>query len=91
MYDVGQNLTGWAELEVEAPRGTAIEIFYSEKLAATGRRASDGNALVFGQLQTDYYVARGGGPRNVDAAIQLQGLSVRPALRARPPRRCPRA
>ena len=61
VYDVGQNLTGWAELAVEAPRGTAIEIFYSEKLAEDGTASIAGNDLVFGQLQTDYYVARGAG------------------------------
>jgi len=61
VYDIGQNLTGWAELAVDAPRGTAIEIFYSEKLAADGTVSAAGNDLVYGQLQTDYYVARGGG------------------------------
>jgi alpha-L-rhamnosidase len=61
VYDVGQNLTGWAALEVEAPAGTAIEVFYSEKLAGDGTASTDGNALVYGQLQTDYYVARGAG------------------------------
>ena len=58
VYDVGQNLTGWAELAVEAPAGTPIEIFYSEKLAKDGTASTDGNALVYGQLQTDYYVAK---------------------------------
>jgi alpha-L-rhamnosidase len=60
VYDVGQNLSGWVEVEVEAPAGTPIEIFYSEKLASDGTATTDGNALVYGQLQTDYYVARGG-------------------------------
>ena len=32
VYDVGQNLTGWAEIRVDAPAGTAVEVFYSEKL-----------------------------------------------------------
>ena len=61
VYDIGQNLTGWAEIKVKAPAGTAIEIFYSEKLGADGRASTVGNDLVFGQLQTDYYVARGSG------------------------------
>ena len=59
VYDVGQNLTGWVEVRVNAPAGTAIEIFYSEKLGPDGRTSVAGNDLVFGQLQTDYYVARG--------------------------------
>jgi alpha-L-rhamnosidase len=61
VYDIGQNLTGWAEVRVKAPAGTAIEIFYSEKLGADGHASTAGNDLVFGQLQTDYYVARGAG------------------------------
>ncbi len=61
VYDTGQNLTGWAEIRVRAAAGTAIEIFYSEKLDANGWASTVGNDLVFGQLQTDYYVARGEG------------------------------
>src|SRR5215204_2981349 len=60
VYDVGQNLSGWATIRVRAPAGTAVEVFYSEKLAADGRASTESNALVAGQLQTDYYVARGG-------------------------------
>lgn len=59
VYDIGQNLTGWAVIKVNAPAGTAIEIFYSEKLGTDGRASTDGNGLVFGQLQTDYYIAKG--------------------------------
>lgn len=61
VYDTGQNLTGWAEIKVNAPAGTALEVFYSEKLAADGLASPAGNDLVFGQLQTDYYIAKGGG------------------------------
>ena len=61
VYDTGQNLTGWAEIKVNAPAGTAVEIFYSEKLGVDGKASTAGNDLVFGQLQTDYYVARGAG------------------------------
>jgi alpha-L-rhamnosidase len=61
VYDVGQNLTGWAEIRVDAPVGTAVEVFYSEKVGDDGRASTVGNDLVFGQLQTDYYVAKGTG------------------------------
>ena len=59
VYDIGQNLTGWAEIKVNAPVGTPIEVFYSEKLDQQGRASVDGNFLVFGQLQTDYYISKG--------------------------------
>ena len=61
VYDIRQNLTGWAEIKVNAPADTAIEIFYTEKLDKDGKATTQGNDLVFGQLQTDYYVAKGSG------------------------------
>jgi alpha-L-rhamnosidase len=86
VYDVGQNLAGWAELAVTAPAGTAIEVFYSEKLGADGRASTDGNNLVLGQLQTDVYVAKGAGeerwrPRFTYKGfqyVQLSGPGGRP-------------
>lgn len=62
VYDIGQNLAGWATVNIDAPEGTAIEIFYSEKLDSTGKASTDGNALVSSQLQTDYYISDGSGP-----------------------------
>jgi alpha-L-rhamnosidase len=62
VYDIGQNLAGWARIRVNAPAGTPIEVFYTEKLDSLGRASNDtGYALVGGQLQTDYYIARGSG------------------------------
>jgi alpha-L-rhamnosidase len=74
VYDIGQNLTGWAELAVDAPAGTAIEVFYSEKLGSDGTASTDGNALVYGQLQTDYYVARGGGGETWTPRFSYKGF-----------------
>ena len=61
VYDIGQNLTGWAEIAVEAAAGTPVQVFYTEKVDEAGRGSTAGNDLVFGQLQTDFYIARGGG------------------------------
>ncbi len=80
VYDVGQNLSGWATVRVRAPAGTPIEIFYSEKQGKDGRASTESNALVGGQLQTDYYVARGEGderwaPRSTYKGFQYVQLS----------------
>ena len=91
VYDVGQNLTGWAELELRAPAGTAVEVFYSEKLDENGRASTKGNDLVHGQLQTDYYVAAGTGAEKWTPAfsykgfqyVQLSGTGRRAAARGR--------
>ena len=62
VYDIGQNLSGWARVRVDAPAGTPIELFYTEKLDSLGRASNEtGFALVGGQLQTDYYVTNGSG------------------------------
>ena len=74
VYDVGQNLTGWAELRVSAPAGTAVELFYSEKLGEDGRASTEGNDLVFGQLQTDYYVAGGAGEERFAPRFSYKGF-----------------
>jgi alpha-L-rhamnosidase len=74
VYDIGQNLTGWAAIRVNAPAGTAIEVFYSEKLGAEGRASTAGNDLVFGQLQTDYYVAKGAGDERFTPRFSYKGF-----------------
>jgi alpha-L-rhamnosidase len=74
VYDVGQNLTGWAEIRVRAPAGTAVELFYSEKVDRDGRASTNGNALVLGQLQTDDYVAKGGGEETWSPRFSYKGF-----------------
>lgn len=74
VYDVGQTLTGWATLRASAPAGTAIEIFYSEKRDSTGRASIVGNDLVFGQLQTDYYVTRDSGAETWSPRFSYKGF-----------------
>jgi len=74
VYDVGQNLTGWASIRVEAPAGTAIELFHSEKVDSAGRASTAGNGLVLGQLQTDYYLAAGGGEESWTPRFSYKGF-----------------
>jgi alpha-L-rhamnosidase len=75
VYDVGQNLTGWARIRVDAPAGTPVELFYSEKLDSLGQASNDtGFALVGGQLQTDYYIARGSGNEQWTPRFSYKGF-----------------
>ena len=73
VYDVGQNLSGWATISVRAPAGTAVEIFYSEILEG-GRASIKGNGLVGGQLQTDHYIARGEGDERWAPRLSYKGF-----------------
>lgn len=36
VYDLGQNIAGWAQLHVSGPRGTTVQMHYAEDLAADG-------------------------------------------------------
>lgn len=75
VHDTGQNLAGWARIRVRAPAGTAIEIFYSEKLRPDGRASDDtGFALVGGRLQTDYYIAAGRGEEDWAPRFSYKGF-----------------
>ena len=57
----GQQRAGWATISLYgAPAGTPIQIFYSDKTAADGTVTSTGYTPN-GQIQTDYYIARGTG------------------------------
>jgi alpha-L-rhamnosidase len=74
VYATGQNLTGWARLRVRAPAGTPIEVVYTEKLKADSTASNEGNCCVRGQLQTDYYVARGGGEETWTPRFTYKGF-----------------
>jgi len=74
VYDIGQNLTGWAEIHVSAPAGTAVEVFYSEKTGVDGKASTAGNDLVYGQLQTDDYVAKGAGEERWTPRFSYKGF-----------------
>ncbi|MBO1511514.1 alpha-L-rhamnosidase [Metabacillus bambusae] len=57
-FDFGINVAGWAELQVEGPKGTEVTLSYSEK---SEKGFSTRQALVNGPLQTDHYILNGEG------------------------------
>lgn len=63
VFDLGQNIAGWAQLHVQGPRGTQVTLRYGETLDSEGmvdRSAID--VYVFqGVFQTDNYVLKGNG------------------------------
>ena len=59
VWDTGQQRSGWATVSVSgAPAGTPIQIRYAEKLGTDGKVSITGYAPG-GQIQTDYYIAKG--------------------------------
>lgn len=71
VYDMGQNIVGWVSLHVRVPRGTAITMRFGESLRGGGMVdfRSLGSAM-----QTDVYIARGGGWENWQPNFTYQGF-----------------
>ncbi len=61
VFDVGEQVTGWAGIEVAAPKGTTAQISYGETLLADGTVDLRRNLHVADRLQTDYFVSSGSG------------------------------
>ena len=63
IFDLGQNIAGWARLRVHAPAGTKLTLKFAEALLPDGKTlnfVTTGKAAT-GLEQTDVYVSRGGG------------------------------
>lgn len=62
VFDMGQNLAGWARIRVSGPRGTEVTLKYGERLAEDGTVDQEdiGRFLEKG-FQTDRYILKGGG------------------------------
>ena len=58
IYDLGQNLSGWVRLKVEAPAGTRVQVRHGERLSADGTLYTENLRRA---KATDTYICRGGG------------------------------
>jgi alpha-L-rhamnosidase len=56
VYDVGEQVTGWAEIELAGDPGTVAEIRYAEGLLPDGTVDLTRNLHIADRLQTDYLV-----------------------------------
>ncbi len=63
IFDLGQNIAGWARIKTQAPAGTEITLKYAEVLTPDGKSLDHATTGVFatGLEQTDVYVCKGGG------------------------------
>lgn len=90
VFDVGQNLSGWARIQVQGPAGSEVTLRYGESVDADGALDNQ-NIAVFvksGAFQTDKYILKGEGvetwePRFVYHGfryVEVTGLSEPPTL-----------
>ena len=63
IFDLGQNIAGWAQIKVKAPAGTQISMKFGEVLMPDGKSLDMGTTGHFatGVEQADVYVCKGGG------------------------------
>ncbi len=58
VYDLGQNISGWARIRVEGPAGTRITLRFAESLYADGTLNQEN---LRGAAATDVYILKGAG------------------------------
>jgi alpha-L-rhamnosidase len=94
IYDLGQNMVGWARMRLRGQAGDAIRFRHGEALNPDGTlyrdnlRLADPDAPQQGAQQEDRYVCRGGGEETFEPRftyhgfryVEVTGLSARPAL-----------
>ena len=71
VFDFGQNLVGFARLQVEAEAGTRVEIRFAEMLAPDGNLYTTNLRTA---RSTDVYIARGGGPEVFEPHFTFHGF-----------------
>jgi alpha-L-rhamnosidase len=80
IFDIGQNLAGMAELSVEGPAGSRVQMRYGERLAADGTldaRDLEQHVKKLGQeqpYQTDTYILRGAGRERWHSRFTYHGF-----------------
>lgn len=71
LYDLGQNMTGWIRLKVEAPAGTRLQLRHGERLNADGTLYT---ANLRRAKATDVYVCRGSGVETFEPHFTFHGF-----------------
>lgn len=71
VFDMGQNMSGWAKLRVYGPRGTRVEMRYSELIYPNGMI---NRANIRGAKSRDIYILKGGGWESYHAHFTYHGF-----------------
>jgi alpha-L-rhamnosidase len=71
IYDLGQNITGWVRLRVQAPAGTRVTLRHGERLNPDGTLYTENLRRA---RATDHYVCRGGGEEAWEPRFTFHGF-----------------
>lgn len=90
IIDMGQNMTGWLQIQVEEKEGTEISMRFSEHLMPDKRNIDPASTgiHVTGNTQTDIYICKGDGVETWEPRftyhgfqyVQIEGLKNKPTL-----------
>lgn len=76
VYDLGQNISGWAKIRLQGEAGTTVTLKYAEKLKADGD-IDPSNIDIFvkkGEFQTDRYTLKGEGTEIWEPSFTYHGF-----------------
>lgn len=71
IFDMGQNMVGWARLKVEGPAGSKVKMRFGEMLQDDGTLYTENLRTA---LQTDEYILKGGGPEQYEPNFTFHGF-----------------
>jgi alpha-L-rhamnosidase len=71
IFDLGQNMVGWARLSVSGPKGTPVTLRFAETLKADGTLYVDN---LRSARATDVYTLKGGGPETWEPRFTYHGF-----------------
>ena len=76
LFDIGRNISGWAQLRVSGPAGTEVTMRYGEKLDDAGRldQSEIAEHVYDGEFQTDRYTLKGGGQEVFEPHFTYHGF-----------------
>lgn len=71
IYDLGQNISGWIRLKVNAPAGTRVQLRHGERLSPDGTLYTENLRQA---KATDVYVCAGGGVESWEPRFTFHGF-----------------
>lgn len=76
VFDIGQNIAGWARLKVAGPRGRLVQLRYGERLNADGTVDQNEIKVYIHEdaFQTDTYITKGQGPETWEPRFSYHGF-----------------
>lgn len=73
VFDMGENIAGWARIHVSGPAGQTVEMRYGEKLRPDDT-VDNGNDIIHAEMQVDRYALKGDGRETWEPRFSYKGF-----------------